>query len=84
MNGRALLAQCISAPAILDTLADDEDLREAGLNSGEIVLAVMRLEDTIGRALDDDEITSITTIAGIDALLPTGEAAPPAPVQDAA
>ncbi|MEU2656785.1 phosphopantetheine-binding protein [Streptomyces sp. NPDC007325] len=83
MNGRELLAACISAPAILDALTDDEDLREAGLNSGEIVLAVMRLEETIGRALDDDEITSVTTIASIDALLRTVGTSQ-GPVRDAA
>jgi acyl carrier protein len=83
MNGREILAQCISAPAILDSLADDEDLREAGLNSGEIVLVVMRLEEGIGRALDDDEITSVTTIASIDALL-RGADPSAASAQDAA
>ncbi|KNB50819.1 acyl carrier protein [Streptomyces caatingaensis] len=83
MNGRELLAQCVSAPGVLDSLTDDQDLREAGLNSGEIVLAVMRLEERLGRALDDDEIASVTTIAGIDALLrPAG--GPTADTQDAA
>ncbi|KUJ68015.1 hypothetical protein ACZ90_22445 [Streptomyces albus subsp. albus] len=69
MNARQLLAESISAPAILDSVADGDDLREAGLNSGEMVLVVMKLEDRIGRALDDEEIGSVTTIASIDALI---------------
>ena len=73
MNGREFLSQCTSVPGVLDALADDQDLREAGLNSGEIVLAVMRLEEHIDRALEDDEIASITTIASIDALLRTAD-----------
>ncbi|MFC0843798.1 hypothetical protein ACFH04_08730 [Streptomyces noboritoensis] len=74
MNGREFLAQCMAVPAILDSLADDQDLREAGLNSGEIVLAVMLLEERVGRALGDDEIASLTTMESIDALLRTADA----------
>lgn len=71
MNARQLLAQCISAPAILHDIADGDDLRESGLNSGEMVLVVMRLEEELGRALDDEEIASVSTIACIDLLLGT-------------
>ncbi|WP_411107022.1 phosphopantetheine-binding protein [Streptomyces sp. cmx-4-9] len=69
MTGRQLLAECMSAPAILNSIADDDDLRDAGLNSGEMVLLVMKLEDEIGRAMEDEEIVSVATIADIDALL---------------
>lgn len=83
MNGRELLAQCVTVPAVLDAIGDADDLREAGLNSGEIVLLIMRLEDEVDRALEDEEITSVSTIAGIDALLAT--AGPPdASARDAA
>ncbi|MFE2110456.1 phosphopantetheine-binding protein [Kitasatospora sp. NPDC059463] len=71
MNARELLARSMAAPAILDDIADGDDLRESGLNSGEMVLVVMHLEEEIRRALDDEEITSVTTIAAIDDLLRT-------------
>ncbi|MET9764383.1 acyl carrier protein [Streptomyces sp. NPDC006372] len=66
---RRVLGECVAFAAAVDAIGDDDDLRESGLNSGEMVLFVMRVEELLGRPLTDSELDSVTTIASVDALL---------------
>ncbi|MFD2467434.1 phosphopantetheine-binding protein [Amycolatopsis silviterrae] len=68
-KARELVRSCLGPDDFLDEVTDTEDLREAGLNSGEFVLISLRLEEEIDRALTDEELGRIRSIQDIDAVL---------------
>ena len=68
-KARELVRSCLGPDGFLDEVTDTEDLREAGLNSGEFVLISLRLEEEIDRALTDEELGRIRSIRDIDAVL---------------
>ena len=46
-----------------------DDLTTAGLNSGDLIRLALAIEERTGNPLDDDELTALHTIAGIDEVL---------------
>ncbi|WP_329075026.1 phosphopantetheine-binding protein [Streptomyces niveus] len=68
-RARILVKDCLDLPALADTIGDQEVLVGAGVNSGELIRVVQQCEETLGRPLDDDELTGIDSIAAVAALL---------------
>ncbi|MGW7328275.1 phosphopantetheine-binding protein [Streptomyces sp. NPDC054840] len=72
-RARILVKDCLDLPALADTIGDQDVLVNAGVNSGELIRVVQRCEETLGRPLDDDELTGIGSIAAVAALLSAGK-----------
>jgi acyl carrier protein len=73
-TARELVRSCLGQADFLDEIADTDDLREVGLNSGEFVLISLRIEEQIDRVLTDEELGGIRSIQDIDAVLATVDA----------
>jgi acyl carrier protein len=62
---------------ILGSLAPDDDLLAAGIDSASLVELALRIEEECGVALRAAELDSLTTLSGIQAVLerhrPSGE-----------
>ena len=72
MTARDLVRQCLDAPALLDAIADGDDLMAHGVNSGEIIRIALDCERRIGRMLTDEELTELSTVDGIAKLIGKG------------
>lgn len=68
-TARALIQQNMDTPALLDLVADDVDLVSAGVNSGEMIRVALACENHLGRPLTDAELSRMTSVRGIAALL---------------
>ncbi|MGW0881227.1 phosphopantetheine-binding protein [Streptomyces sp. NPDC002671] len=67
--GHALLLEFVDLPELLDGIGRDDDLTTAGLNSGDLIRLALAIEERTGSPLDDDELTALHTIEGIDQVL---------------
>ncbi|MHC3470255.1 phosphopantetheine-binding protein [Streptomyces sp. 7R007] len=67
--GRRLLLELVDVPGLFDGLDDDADLLSAGINSGELIRLALAIEERTGVPLDDEEMTALYTIDGIDRVL---------------
>ncbi|MBC2905590.1 phosphopantetheine-binding protein [Streptomyces cupreus] len=67
--GHALLLEFVDLPELLDGIGRDDDLTTAGLNSGDLIRLALAIEEQTGSPLDDDELTALHTVAGIDQVL---------------
>ncbi|MGW0768599.1 phosphopantetheine-binding protein [Streptomyces sp. NPDC002676] len=67
--GHALLLEFVDLPELLDGIGKDDDLTTAGLNSGDLIRLALAIEERTGSPLDDDELTALHTIEGIDQVL---------------
>lgn len=72
MDARALIRRNLDYPPLLDRIADDHDLVAAGVNSGEMIRVALDCEQHLGRPLTDEELTRMTSIQQIAALLEGG------------
>jgi hypothetical protein len=68
---RQLVAACLDLPAVLDRIGDDDDLVASGVDSGEILNLATLCEQILDRPLSDDELTELTSIRAVGALLRT-------------
>jgi acyl carrier protein len=73
-DARELIRASLDLPALLDRVADDDDLIGAGINSGELVQIALHCEEQLGRMLTDDELAGLSTVRAVDQLL-AGKAA---------
>ncbi|MEV7022099.1 phosphopantetheine-binding protein [Kitasatospora sp. NPDC093558] len=67
--GHRLLLSFVDLPELLEGVGRDTDLTAAGLNSGDLIRLALAIEDLTGEPLDDDELTALHSIAGIDGVL---------------
>jgi acyl carrier protein len=72
-QARQVLKECLDLPELVDQIGDSEDLVLAGVNSGEIIRVAQQCEEILGRPLDDEELTGITSVASVAALLRDGK-----------
>jgi acyl carrier protein len=68
-GARELIRASLDLPAMLDLIADDDDLIRAGVNSGELVQVAMHCEERLGRVLTDDELAGLSTVRAVAELL---------------
>ena len=73
--GHALLLEFVDMPELLDGIGRDDDLTTAGLNSGDLIRLALAIEERTGSPLDDDELTALHTVEGIDQVLTARAAA---------
>lgn len=73
--GHALLLEFVDMPELLDGIGRDDDLTTAGLNSGDLIRLALAIEEQTGNPLDDDELTALHTVEGIDQVLTARSAA---------
>jgi acyl carrier protein len=66
---RAIVRGKLDHPALLDQIADDEDLVNAGVNSGEIIQVALACENHLDRPLTDAELSRITSVRSVAELL---------------
>lgn len=72
MDGvRELIRKQLDYPPLLDRIGDDEDLVAAGVNSGEMIRVALGCERYLDRQLTDAELTGMTSVRAITALLTT-------------
>jgi len=74
-EARDLIRGCLDLPALLDRIGDEEDLVGSGVNSGEIVRIALRCEHRMGRLLTDAELTELSTVRAVAALLSAADPA---------
>jgi aryl carrier-like protein len=68
-QARAVIKAGMDFPHLLDRIADHEDLVTAGVNSGEMIRIALSCERHLGRALTDDELSRLATVAAVERLL---------------
>lgn len=66
---REIVRENLDYPALLDQIGDEEDLVNAGVNSGEIIRVALGCENHLDRPLTDVELSRITTIGSVADLL---------------
>ena len=72
-QARELVRGSLDLAGLIDRIGDDEDLVDAGVNSGEVVNIALRCEDHLRRALTDEELARLSTIRAVAELLRTGD-----------
>jgi acyl carrier protein len=68
-QARQLVAKCMDLPMILDGIGNDDDLSTHGIDSGVLLVAALKCEQLLGRALDDAELSALTSLSAIADLL---------------
>jgi acyl carrier protein len=68
-DARAVIKEGMDYPHLLDRVADHEDLVTAGVNSGEMIRVALSCERHLGRALTDEELSRLATVAAVARLL---------------
>ena len=66
---REIVRENLDYPALLDQIADEEDLVNAGVNSGEIIRVALGCEKELDRPLTDLELSRITSVRSVADLL---------------
>ncbi len=66
---RAVIKEGMDYPHLLDRITDHEDLITAGVNSGEMIRIALSCERHLGRALTDEELSRLATVAAVERLL---------------
>ncbi|QKW06899.1 acyl carrier protein [Streptomyces sp. NA04227] len=67
--GHRLLLEFLDMPELLEGIERDADLTSAGLNSGDLIRLALAIEEQTGSPLEDDELTALHTLDGIDQVL---------------
>ncbi|MCY0932179.1 phosphopantetheine-binding protein [Streptomyces sp. H27-H1] len=62
---RTLVCNSLDHPALLDRVTDEASLTGAGVNSGELIRLALRIEEHLGRALEDEELLELTSIRAV-------------------
>ena len=68
-TARTLVRANLDHPALLDRIADDDDLVAAGVNSGELIRVARACEERLGRPLGDEELADLTSVRAVADLL---------------
>jgi acyl carrier protein len=68
-EARAVIKEGMDYPHLLDRITDHEDLVTAGVNSGEMIRIALSCERYLGRALSDEELSRLATVAAVTQLL---------------
>jgi acyl carrier protein len=68
-DARAVVKEGMDYPQLLDRIDDHEDLVAAGINSGEMIRIALSCERHLGRALTDEELSRLATVAAVAQLL---------------
>lgn len=71
-SARELIKTGLDYPPLLDRIGDHEDLVTVGVNSGEMIRIALACEEYLGRRLTDAELTGMTSVWSITAVL-TGQ-----------
>jgi acyl carrier protein len=66
---REIVRENLDHPALLDQISDEEDLVNAGVNSGEIIRVALGCENRLDRPLTDGELSRITSVRSVADLL---------------
>ncbi|MEY9931304.1 acyl carrier protein [Catenulispora sp. GP43] len=66
---REIVREYLDHPALLDQITDEEDLVNAGVNSGEIIRVALGCENHLDRPLTDVELSRITSVRSVAELL---------------
>ena len=66
---RNLVAGCLDLPAVLDRVGDEDDLVTSGIDSGEVLTVALRCEQILDRPLTDSELSALTSISAVAALV---------------
>jgi hypothetical protein len=66
---RDLVRAHLDHPALLDRIADGDDLVAAGVNSGELIRVALACEERLGRPLGDEELSDLTSVQAVADLL---------------
>lgn len=66
---RTIVRKNLDHPALLDQIADEEDLVNAGVNSGEIIRVALGCENQLDRPLTDAELSGIVSVRSVADLL---------------
>lgn len=66
---RRLVAGCLDLPAVLDRVGDEDDLVTSGIDSGEVLNLALRCEEILNRPLTDSELSALTSISAVAALV---------------
>jgi len=68
-SARTLIKENLDNPALLDDIADHDDLIMAGVNSGEMVRIALACERHLDREITDDELTRLKSVRAVADLL---------------
>jgi acyl carrier protein len=68
-EARSLIKEGMDYPHLLDRITDDDDLLTAGINSGEMIRIALSCEHHLRRALTDQELSGLGTVAAVAELL---------------
>jgi aryl carrier-like protein len=68
-EARAVIKAGMDYPHLLDRIEDHEDLVTAGVNSGEMIRIALSCERHLGRALTDEELSRLATVAAVQRLM---------------
>ncbi|ACU72409.1 hypothetical protein Caci_3503 [Catenulispora acidiphila DSM 44928] len=68
-TAREIVRENLDYPALLDQITDEEDLVNAGVNSGEIIRVALGCERRLDRPLSDVELSRITSVRSVADLL---------------
>jgi acyl carrier protein len=68
-DARAVIKEGMDYPHLLDRITDHDDLVTAGVNSGEMIRIALSCERHLGRALTDEELSRLATVAAVAQLL---------------
>ena len=70
---RTFVRESLDHPALLDRVGDDDDLVGAGVSSGELIRLALRCEEHLGRPLDEEELSGITSVRAVAGLIAEGD-----------
>lgn len=68
-EARDLIRDAVEPATLLDGVGDEDDLRLAGVSSGELILIAVRCEQQMGRALSEDELRTLVSIRAVAEIL---------------
>ncbi|HZN75164.1 MAG TPA: phosphopantetheine-binding protein [Micromonosporaceae bacterium] len=68
-DARTLIRENLDYPALLDDIADHDDLIMAGVNSGEMVRIALACEQHLDREITDEELTQLKSVRAVAELL---------------
>jgi acyl carrier protein len=66
---RELIKESLDYPALLDDVADQDDLIMAGINSGEMVRIALACERYLDREITDEELSRLKSVRAVADLL---------------
>jgi acyl carrier protein len=66
---RELIKESLDYPALLDDIADHDDLIMAGINSGEMVRIALACERHLDREITDEELSRLKSVRAVADLL---------------